>query len=229
MSVLSHVHVPWNHPHHPPSEKRLLDGVDLANPLLSGYMFKEAHSHLVFHKRFFVLFPRVLVYYEKESEYEKDVARGTLEVSICTLVQYTNRSNLPLQYPRTISLPMLSSIGISLHAWYLLVTCGEHTSANCSSACYYSVYILYHVPGHIVLCSPILCVVQNDITYIFGFWMTSTFYSIGTRLLDWRGCIWRNQRRNPKEPSSPSFSTLQTRPMRDSEWSWIGLICGLNI
>lgn len=74
--------MPWNHPHHPPSEERLLDGVDLANPLHSGYMFKEAHSHLVFHKRFFVLFPRVLVYYEKKSEYEKDVVRGTLEVSI---------------------------------------------------------------------------------------------------------------------------------------------------
>ena len=76
----AHVHLPWTHPHHPPSEKRLLDGVDLASPLHSGYMFKEAHSHLVFHKRFFVLFPRVLVYYEKESYYKKDVARGTLEV-----------------------------------------------------------------------------------------------------------------------------------------------------
>lgn len=83
---IPHVHVPWHHPHHPPSEKRLLDGVDIANPLHSGYMYKEAHSHLVFHKRFFVLFPRVLVYYEKESEYKKDVARGTLEVrSTCSV------------------------------------------------------------------------------------------------------------------------------------------------
>ena len=79
-SHIPHVHVPWHHPHHPPSEKRLLDGVDIANPLHSGYMYKEAHSHLVFHKRFFVLFPGALVYYEKESEYNKDVARGTLEV-----------------------------------------------------------------------------------------------------------------------------------------------------
>ena len=78
---LPHVHIPWTHPHHPPSEQKLLNGVDLASPLRSGYMFKEAHSHLVFHKRFFVLFPRVLVYYEKEGDYNKDVARGTLEVS----------------------------------------------------------------------------------------------------------------------------------------------------
>ena len=76
-----HVHKPWTHPYHPPGEKQLLDGLDIAGPLHSGYMYKEAHSHLVFHKRFFVLCPRVLVYYVKESDYTKDVARGTLEVN----------------------------------------------------------------------------------------------------------------------------------------------------
>ena len=77
------VHVPWRHHHHDHIDgKSLLDGLDLANPLHSGYMFKEAHSHLVFHKRFFVLFPKLLVYYEKESEYKKDVASGTLEVRL---------------------------------------------------------------------------------------------------------------------------------------------------
>lgn len=82
MSVhVPYVHVPWNHPpHRPASEKHLLDGVDLASPLHSGYMYKEARTHLVFHRRFFVLFPRVLVYYAKEAEYKKDVARGNLEV-----------------------------------------------------------------------------------------------------------------------------------------------------
>ena len=74
------VHVPWRPPHHPPCEKPLLDEVDLSSPLRTGYMFKEAHSHVVFHKRFFVLFPRVLVYYEKESDYKKDLAKGSLEV-----------------------------------------------------------------------------------------------------------------------------------------------------
>lgn len=76
---MSSVHVPWRAPHHPASEKPLLAGVDLAAPLLAGYVYKEAHTHVVFHKRFFVLFPRVLVYYEKEADYKKDVSRGSLE------------------------------------------------------------------------------------------------------------------------------------------------------
>ena len=74
------VHVPWRAPHHPAEEKPLLEGIDLATPLHTGYLYKEAHSHLVFHKRFFVLFPRALVYYEKESEYKKDLEKGSLEV-----------------------------------------------------------------------------------------------------------------------------------------------------
>ena len=77
----SHVQVPWSPPHHPPCERPLLEGVDIASPLLTGYMYKEAHTHVVFHKRFFVLFPGVLVYYEKETDYRKDVAKGSLEVS----------------------------------------------------------------------------------------------------------------------------------------------------
>ena len=60
----------------------LLDGVDLAKPLCSGYVFKQAHTHVVFHRRYFVLFPKVLVYYEKEADYHKDVPRGKLEVYI---------------------------------------------------------------------------------------------------------------------------------------------------
>jgi hypothetical protein len=73
------VHVPWKAPQHPACEKPLLEGLDLASPVRSGYMYKEAHTHVVFHKRFFVLFPRVLVYYEKEADYKKDLAKGSLE------------------------------------------------------------------------------------------------------------------------------------------------------
>ena len=76
------VHVPWRPPHHPDCEKPLLEGLDLASPVHCGYLFKEAHTHVVFHKRFFVLFPRVLVYYEKEADYKKDVDKGSLEVCI---------------------------------------------------------------------------------------------------------------------------------------------------
>ena len=80
------MHLPW-HPHHPSGEKDLLHGVNLAAPLHTGYMYKQAHTHLVFHKRFFVLFHKALVYYEKEADYDRDVARGTLEV--CTIVEYS--------------------------------------------------------------------------------------------------------------------------------------------
>lgn len=74
------IHVPWIPTHHPACEKPFLEGLDLSAPLHSGYMYKEAHTHVVFHRRFFVLFPGVLVYYEKEAEYQRDVARGSLEV-----------------------------------------------------------------------------------------------------------------------------------------------------
>ncbi|CAI8015309.1 hypothetical protein GBAR_LOCUS9494 [Geodia barretti] len=75
----AHVHVPWKAPQHPASVKPLLEGLDLASPVRSGCMYKEAHTHVVFHKRFFVLFPRVLVYYEKEADYKRDLAKGSLE------------------------------------------------------------------------------------------------------------------------------------------------------
>ena len=57
-----------------------LAGVDLKKPLHKGYMYKQSHIHLAFNKRFFVLYPKLLVYYEHESEFTKDSARGTLEV-----------------------------------------------------------------------------------------------------------------------------------------------------
>lgn len=92
-----HVHVPWGAPHHPSGEKSFLDDLDLASPLHTGYMFKEAHTHLVFHKRFFVLFPKVLVYYEKEADYNRDVAKGTLEVLCVASVSYIPPS-VPMGY-----------------------------------------------------------------------------------------------------------------------------------
>ena len=65
----------------------LLEGVDIASPLCKGYLYKEAHTHILFHRRFFVLFPKILVYYEKECDYIKDAASGTLKVT-AVLVSY---------------------------------------------------------------------------------------------------------------------------------------------
>lgn len=69
----------------------LLDGVDLTKPLCRGYVFKQAHTHVVFHRRYFVLFPKVIVYYEKEADYHRDASRGKLEVRILAGRPFTSR------------------------------------------------------------------------------------------------------------------------------------------
>lgn len=61
--------------------RSLLDGVDLKKPLQEGYMYKQSHVHFSFNDRYFVMYPRVLVYYETEEEFRRDAARGTLEVA----------------------------------------------------------------------------------------------------------------------------------------------------
>ena len=66
--------------HHPPSRHSMLDGVDLRKPLHKGYVYKQSHLHLAFNKRFCVLYPRVMAYYEHEEDFRKDAARQTLEV-----------------------------------------------------------------------------------------------------------------------------------------------------
>ena len=43
-------------------------------------MFKQSHTHKSFNKRYFVLYPKVLVYYDTEHDYMRDVERKTLEV-----------------------------------------------------------------------------------------------------------------------------------------------------
>ena len=54
---------------------------DLSKPICKGYMFKEATGAFhTFNKRFFALYKRYLVYYEKEHDFKKDVASGSLEV-----------------------------------------------------------------------------------------------------------------------------------------------------
>lgn len=58
----------------------ILAKVDLNKPVYSGMLFKQSHTRASFNKRFFVLYPQVLVYYDSESDFKRDVERGTLEV-----------------------------------------------------------------------------------------------------------------------------------------------------
>ena len=64
-----------------------LAGVDIKKPILTGTLYKQAHSHHLsaFNKRFFVLYPKILIYYEHENGFHKDLAKGALEVSFHTL------------------------------------------------------------------------------------------------------------------------------------------------
>lgn len=61
-------------------KKNLLDDIDLRKPLLKGDLFKQAHTHKSFNKRYFVLYPNILVYYDNEQEFTRDLERKTLEV-----------------------------------------------------------------------------------------------------------------------------------------------------
>ena len=54
---------------------------DLESPIMQGYLFKRSHAFDSFNKRYFVLYPKCLVYYEKKDIFEKDVKHGHLEVS----------------------------------------------------------------------------------------------------------------------------------------------------
>ncbi len=68
---------------HAPSGKSLLDKVDLNKPLYAGYMYKQSHiPPKNFNKRYFVLFPKILVYYDTERDFGRDVASKTLAVSL---------------------------------------------------------------------------------------------------------------------------------------------------
>ena len=65
----------------PKHKHSLLENVDLRKPLYKGIMYKQAHTHKSFNKRYFVLYPKVLVYYDSEQDYLRDLERKTLEVS----------------------------------------------------------------------------------------------------------------------------------------------------
>ena len=58
------------------------DESNVEKPVFQGYMYKEAIGtfHTAFNKRYFVLYERYLVYYEKEHDFKKDVTHKSLEV-----------------------------------------------------------------------------------------------------------------------------------------------------
>lgn len=63
----------------------LLDSLDLTRPLFKGHMYKQAHGHHSFNKRYFALYPKVLVYYDHEHDYRRDMERKTLQVDYINL------------------------------------------------------------------------------------------------------------------------------------------------
>jgi len=67
---------------HPRTRHSLLDGVDLKKPDHCGYIYKQSHTHAAFNRRYCVLYNKVLVYYEREEEFKRDVALGTLQVGL---------------------------------------------------------------------------------------------------------------------------------------------------
>ena len=75
------------------TSKKIVSAVDVANPIHKGYLFKQGHSRKSFNKRFFVLYPKLLVYYEHEHDYLRDVERGTLLVS--GQIFWTGKETLP--------------------------------------------------------------------------------------------------------------------------------------
>lgn len=69
--------------------KNLIAGIDITKPILKGHLFKQAHLHQSFNKRYFVLYPKVLVYYDHEHNFLRDLERGTLEVSSDTCMRHS--------------------------------------------------------------------------------------------------------------------------------------------
>ena len=53
---------------------------DIHKPVYKGHMYKQGHGHKSFNKRYFVLYSKVLVYYDHEQDFLRDLERGTLEV-----------------------------------------------------------------------------------------------------------------------------------------------------
>lgn len=91
----------------PPHKVSLLARVDLSKPVYRGVLFKQSHGHSSFNKRFFVLYPKILVYYDSEDDFMRDVERGTLEVRLMLVVLGCGVE--VLQSPMVTETPWLSA------------------------------------------------------------------------------------------------------------------------
>ncbi|XP_003385199.1 PREDICTED: uncharacterized protein LOC100642007 [Amphimedon queenslandica] len=59
--------------------KSLLVGIDIHKPILTGRVFKQSQDGKQFNKRFFVLYPKVLLYFQNERTYQNSLKRGKIE------------------------------------------------------------------------------------------------------------------------------------------------------
>ena len=55
--------------------------IDIGKPLREGFLFKEGGSTKSWRKRYFALYPGLLVYYQKFSHYKKDREKGSFKAS----------------------------------------------------------------------------------------------------------------------------------------------------
>lgn len=65
-----------------------LNGVDLARPLYKGRVFKQFSNEQGFNKRFFVLYPGLLLYYKHERDFDEDLRLGM----VCSIVLFSIES-----------------------------------------------------------------------------------------------------------------------------------------
>lgn len=69
------------------SPRRGAFAFDLSSPNKKGVLMKQGQYHKAFKHRFFVLYPGFLVYYDDETRWRLDVAKGdTLGVSLQLLL-----------------------------------------------------------------------------------------------------------------------------------------------
>lgn len=65
-----------------PEAKSLIKGVDIYRPILTGRVFKQSQDGKQFNKRFFVLYPRVLLYFQNERSYNNSLKSGKVNCNI---------------------------------------------------------------------------------------------------------------------------------------------------
>ena len=64
---------------------RICPAFNVRRPLCEGYLFKQSHQNeVVFNKRYFALYPDVLVYYKSQADCEHDKEKNRLTVSPTT-------------------------------------------------------------------------------------------------------------------------------------------------